>query len=1804
MSRLRKGITQLSISVMLLSLFLQMFASSANAQGITQVTGNEIVSNGYYVFAIPGINSYLQGRGQYALSSNPNTNTSPLLRSHIKFDETLPQVNEAIVWQAIPFGSGYSLKAYSEDGTNAYLNISEVDLTLGEQQELVLTVNDNGTILISREVNGTYYYVRFTNANGVGWQSSPDNSYLPSMSFRVFPVTENMIISNDRILEINAHEIVSGGFYSLSIPGINSNTLGRDEYALASESNGNAAPLLLRHIPFDVGLKSISAVLVWQIESYGSGYSLKAYSKSGGASYLNLNGNDLTLGERQELSLIINDDGTVQISRNANGSIYYVRFTNLNGVGWQSSTDASYKPSMSFRVSAVPLSLLENNPIKPVSSSNMHSGGYYIFAHPGIGSTDQGHGQFALSGIENINSNNSMLRHVKYSESQYGLDDTIVWKYEAYGSGFSLKLLGADGTDSYLNLDMNGSTASATLGPRQELKFTRNADGTAKISRSLNGTTYYVRFTTAGGVGWQAGTYDSSNAFRVFEVPSARIMPMPNIVKGQQLTEGTKYILAIQNISSNDQGRGLFALSSKPTAYTDQKLFQHVKFSDTVQPPVNPSLVWVFEKFGGGYSLRAEGVEGDNNYLNISMANSKPNAYLGSRQELNVVVNEDGTVMLSKALEGIPFYIRFTNLRGIGWEAAPATSSASFLLYQVSDVPTPRPTYYKVGATHLTSGNDYVLAIPGITPTGGTKDQYAVSSENTTSSDPLLLKYASFDASKDTVDYRLVWKFEQVEGGWAIRSHNEAGENSYLNIHLSNSNQPSISLGPKQTLTVNADATGLASVSRVIDGKTYYVRFTTVNGQGWQASATNSNNLFHVYEVNIDKTKLDLEEPREQPLFTISALSDLHVDYGLQDNPDVIRPQIRAALGTIKTNENPDLVVVTGDSSSTTGSIPWGQETYNKFVSQVTGAFAETSKYGKVLYVNGNHDYEAGSTAYNSGAYIDSTMLSSLGQYEDVLYEGVDRTSNLLAYHYMINGIHFIGINTPYNGDETIDSNVYTPEAIDFVENTLLTIGNTERVIVLGHYPLQGSKALTAPAKALSDENGMNTRLHRIFLNYPNLIYLYGHDHGGPFIEQDTFERVTAYNADGSIEQDRNVRSTGYVSSFAGSLSYYNNRYNPGPLSAEQPAVIQSLMVYVYEDYVDLQMKNYGERNGIKKNLAPYTIPFREWITSRTYTIDHTAGTVTDIPHQTTIEAFLAGFDQSEELSVFGLDGNEITDHSRIIRSGMELKRMSGTAVLDSLQVLVNQAAVTTLPIEGNSKVPSSAETEMVALTDQQFNKIVVYKQDSPDWNDPNAIVWKWQPTTALGFTGISTFDLVTDAKLRYSEFYGGYVVVTTASRGFVGIIDYETGERLYSRATKNEENPHSIELLPDGNIVVADSVGNAVTIYASSQGDANGYYYRVELPGAHGLVWDNQRKLLWAVGDYEVVAYEITGTTERPTLTLKEGLGADLPAMEGKEGAWGHDLFPVTEGGDLLRVTAQYEVYQFNMVTGELSNTFDSHDDIFSTHVKSIGTQPYTGNIIRTVPNGTMASWATNAVDIFRFDGQGSYTHDLRIHNSEAYYKARTWYPSIRMINDMIKEEPSSPLATDKPGKPVLSSDSGYDTGLRDGNYTITMNQWWGNNGTTYKLYENGGLIDTQSLIDKSPDAQTAATVLTGRINGTYVYTCELINSYGTTNCDSITVVVADALPGNAVLSSDNWDGDGSYNVMMNMWWGTNAATFELYENGELVQSVPLLEATPGAQFATVTMTDKLAGTYEYYGKLINAAGETITEKIVVHVS
>lgn len=196
-----------------------------------------------------------------------------------------------------------------------------------------------------------------------------------------------------------------------------------------------------------------------------------------------------------------------------------------------------------------------------------------------------------------------------------------------------------------------------------------------------------------------------------------------------------------------------------------------------------------------------------------------------------------------------------------------------------------------------------------------------------------------------------------------------------------------------------------------------------------------------------------------------------------------------------------------------------------------------------------------------------------------------------------------------------------------------------------------------------------------------------------------------------------------------------------------------------------------------------------------------------------------------------------------------------------------------------------------------------------------------------------------------------------------------------------------------------------------------------------------------------------------------------------------------------------------------------------------------------------------------------------------------------------------ATPLAGDAPGKPALSDDNGYDTGLKDGSYKVSMNLWWGNNATAYKLYENGVLVDTQTLSDRSPQSQKVETAIAGKANGTYTYTCELTNAFGTTACDPLVVDVTDASPGKPVLSHNNWDGDGDYDVTMNLWWGTNGTEYRLYENGKLIDTLPLTGSTPSAQHAVTSIAGRTPGVYEYRGVLVNAAGETSSETITVTV-
>lgn len=114
---------------------------------------------------------------------------------------------------------------------------------------------------------------------------------------------------------------------------------------------------------------------------------------------------------------------------------------------------------------------------------------------------------------------------------------------------------------------------------------------------------------------------------------------------------------------------------------------------------------------------------------------------------------------------------------------------------------------------------------------------------------------------------------------------------------------------------------------------------------------------------------------------------------------------------------------------------------------------------------------------------------------------------------------------------------------------------------------------------------------------------------------------------------------------------------------------------------------------------------------------------------------------------------------------------------------------------------------------------------------------------------------------------------------------------------------------------------------------------------------------------------------------------------------------------------------------------------------------------------------------------------------------------------------------ASGVPGKPKIAHDQW--AGDLDGNYTISADMWYGNNGTSYKLYEKIGAIGEYKVVqegklpDNSPAAQNVVIPISGRSTPTKHYYCfELINSYGATRSDEISVSVGTANESKVIIT------------------------------------------------------------------------------------
>lgn len=296
-----------------------------------------------------------------------------------------------------------------------------------------------------------------------------------------------------------------------------------------------------------------------------------------------------------------------------------------------------------------------------------------------------------------------------------------------------------------------------------------------------------------------------------------------------------------------------------------------------------------------------------------------------------------------------------------------------------------------------------------------------------------------------------------------------------------------------------------------------------------------------------------------------------------------------------------------------------------------------------------------------------------------------------------------------------------------------------------------------------------------------------------------------------------------------------------------------------------------------------------------------------------------------------------------------------------------------------------------VVVTDQKSRRVLVLDSRQP-WDSEAAVRWAFSPEGDERYADLApqaSWTYVNEAKARRRE--GRTYLLTTASFGFAAVVEVPTGRRYWAGALAggtDTVNPHSIELLPGGNVAVAGSTGDTIRLYTASQGPAGDTYVEYRFDDAHGLQWDDSRGVLWAIGHDELIALKVGGTPAEPTLTRVDAVA--LPHPDGVT-AGGHDLSPVVSRPGRLWLTTNHGVYQYVISRREFRQDFAGAAQISRRSVKAVSDARESGRVVTTVPEpGLGETWWTTTVSAH--NPEGAYKLP-----DGGIYKARWWQAEPR---------------------------------------------------------------------------------------------------------------------------------------------------------------------------------------------------------------
>ena len=273
----------------------------------------------------------------------------------------------------------------------------------------------------------------------------------------------------------------------------------------------------------------------------------------------------------------------------------------------------------------------------------------------------------------------------------------------------------------------------------------------------------------------------------------------------------------------------------------------------------------------------------------------------------------------------------------------------------------------------------------------------------------------------------------------------------------------------------------------------------------------------------------------EKPLLTLACISDIHTERSLITDIDQIgiRGSFAQTLSRIKTEEKIDVLLLGGDCTSD-ATIPQANwEKVRKLIASYSRKAFQDSSNTPVLYVTGNHDYEVANwydlpKSYNAGDYYTYPMKQDIGELteDESFYEEADnadlgKMTLLAAYHYVIHGFDFVILNCGKHQFKDAGHYEYSVESVQWVADKLAQIYTDQpdkTVFFALHIPFSDSNSIRSASKGIVSSEGEKL-LKSTLAKYPNLIMLYGHDHGEDkaYTRKKTSQRVTHYDKNGTV---------------------------------------------------------------------------------------------------------------------------------------------------------------------------------------------------------------------------------------------------------------------------------------------------------------------------------------------------------------------------------------------------------------------------------------------------------------------------------------------------------------------------------------------------------------------------------------------------------------------------------------------------------------------------------------------------------------